>query len=35
MHLGGWHTLEALPGIIDGLSAKNLRPARLSEMFPG
>ena len=33
MHLGGWHTLEALPGILDGLAAKGLRPVTLQEML--
>jgi peptidoglycan/xylan/chitin deacetylase (PgdA/CDA1 family) len=35
MHLGGWHTLEALPGIVDGLVTKGLRPVRLSELIGG
>jgi peptidoglycan/xylan/chitin deacetylase (PgdA/CDA1 family) len=33
MHLGGWHTLEALPGIAAGLRDKGLRPVTLTEMF--
>jgi peptidoglycan/xylan/chitin deacetylase (PgdA/CDA1 family) len=33
MHLGGWHTLEALPGIVDGLTARGLLPVTLGEMF--
>jgi peptidoglycan/xylan/chitin deacetylase (PgdA/CDA1 family) len=33
MHLGGWHTLEALPGIVDGLATKGLRPVTLEEML--
>jgi peptidoglycan/xylan/chitin deacetylase (PgdA/CDA1 family) len=33
MHLGGWNTLEALPGILAGLEAKGLRPVTLSEMI--
>ena len=33
MHLGGFHTLEALPGIVDGLRAKGLRPVTLEEML--
>ena len=33
MHLGGFNTLEALPGILSGLDAKGLRPVTLSEMF--
>jgi peptidoglycan/xylan/chitin deacetylase (PgdA/CDA1 family) len=33
MHLGGYHTLEALPGIVDGLRAKGLTPVTLDEMF--
>ena len=35
MHLGGYHTLEALPGILDGLAAKGLEPVTLTEMFGG
>jgi len=35
LHLGGWHTLEALPGILAGLEAKGLRPVTLSEMLGG
>ncbi len=35
MHLGGWHTLEALPGIIEGLREKGLQPVTLSEMLGG
>jgi peptidoglycan/xylan/chitin deacetylase (PgdA/CDA1 family) len=33
MHLGGFNTLEALPGIVDGLRAKGLTPVTLGEMF--
>ena len=33
MHLGGFNTLQALPGILTGLEAKGLRPVTLSEMF--
>ena len=33
MHLGGWHTLEALPGILSGLEGKGLRPVTLTEML--
>lgn len=33
MHLGGYHTLDALPGIVDGLRAKGLEPVTLREMF--
>ncbi len=35
MHLGGWHTLEALPAIVDGLRAKGLEPVTLSELLLG
>ena len=35
MHLGGWHTLEALPGIVAGLEARGLEPVTLAEMFGG
>jgi len=33
MHLGGWHTLEALPDILTGLQAKGLHPVTLAEML--
>jgi peptidoglycan/xylan/chitin deacetylase (PgdA/CDA1 family) len=33
MHLGGWHTLEALPGILAAVEAKGLQPVTLGEMF--
>jgi peptidoglycan/xylan/chitin deacetylase (PgdA/CDA1 family) len=33
MHLGGWHTLEALPAIVEGLRAKGLQPVTLSELI--
>lgn len=33
MHLGGYHTLEALPDIVAGLKAKGLQPVTLGEMF--
>jgi peptidoglycan/xylan/chitin deacetylase (PgdA/CDA1 family) len=33
MHLGGYSTYDALPGMIDGLRAKGLRPVTLGEMF--
>jgi peptidoglycan/xylan/chitin deacetylase (PgdA/CDA1 family) len=33
MHLGGWHTFEALPGLVDGLKAKGLQPVTLQEML--
>ncbi|HVL54841.1 MAG TPA: polysaccharide deacetylase family protein, partial [Vitreimonas sp.] len=35
MHLGGWHTLDALPGIVAGLRAKGLEPVTLSELLAG
>jgi peptidoglycan/xylan/chitin deacetylase (PgdA/CDA1 family) len=35
MHLGGWNTLEALPGILAGLRERGLEPVTLSEMFGG
>jgi hypothetical protein len=35
MHLGGWHTLEALPGIVSGLRARGLEPVTLSELLAG
>ncbi len=33
MHLGGYHTLEALPGMVAGLRANGLEPVTLAEMF--
>jgi len=33
MHLGGWHTLEALPGILDSVAAKGLQPVTLSTLL--
>ncbi|HEX7950584.1 MAG TPA: polysaccharide deacetylase family protein [Candidatus Limnocylindrales bacterium] len=33
MHLGGYHTLEALPGILAAVQAKGLQPVTLREMF--
>lgn len=33
MHLGGFNTLEALPGILAGLRAKGLTPVTLGTMF--
>ena len=33
MHLGGWNTLEALPGMLDGLEQKGLTPVTLNEML--
>jgi peptidoglycan/xylan/chitin deacetylase (PgdA/CDA1 family) len=33
MHLGGWSTLEALPGLLDGLGEQGLEPVTLSEML--
>jgi peptidoglycan/xylan/chitin deacetylase (PgdA/CDA1 family) len=35
MHLGGWHTLEALPGIVKGLRTLGLEPVTLDDMFGG
>ncbi len=35
MHLGGWHTLEALPRIVDGLRARGLEPVTLGELLGG
>jgi peptidoglycan/xylan/chitin deacetylase (PgdA/CDA1 family) len=35
MHLGGFNTLDALPGILDGLAAKGLHPVTLTEMLGG
>ena len=33
LHLGGWNTREALPGILQGLDAKDLEPVTLSELL--
>lgn len=33
MHLGGWHTLEALPDLLAGLQAKGLIPVTLRTML--
>jgi peptidoglycan/xylan/chitin deacetylase (PgdA/CDA1 family) len=33
LHLGGWHTLEALPGILAAVEATGLQPVTLGEMF--
>jgi peptidoglycan/xylan/chitin deacetylase (PgdA/CDA1 family) len=33
MHLGGYHTLAALPGIVNGLAARGMRPVRLSDWY--
>jgi peptidoglycan/xylan/chitin deacetylase (PgdA/CDA1 family) len=33
MHLGGFNTFDALPGIMHGLAERGLRPVTLSEMF--
>jgi peptidoglycan/xylan/chitin deacetylase (PgdA/CDA1 family) len=32
-HLGGYNTLDALPGVLDALADKGLRPATLSEVL--
>ena len=33
MHLGGYNTLEALPGMVDGLTDKGLRAVTLADML--
>jgi peptidoglycan/xylan/chitin deacetylase (PgdA/CDA1 family) len=33
MHLGGWNTLEALPGLLDAAADLGLEPVTLGEMF--
>lgn len=33
MHLGGYHTLEALPGILDAVTSKGLQPATLGDLL--
>jgi len=33
MHLGGYHTLAALPGVVDGLADRGLKPVRLSDWY--
>ena len=33
LHLGGAHTLEALPGIVDGLRARGLEPVTVADLL--
>jgi hypothetical protein len=33
LHPGGVHTLEALPGIVDGLNQAGFAPVTLAEMY--
>jgi len=33
MHLGGWHTLDALPDLLAGLQSRGLTPVTLPEML--
>lgn len=33
MHLGGFNTLDAIPGIVAGLRAKGLTPVTLGTLF--
>ncbi len=33
LHLGGWHTLEALPNLLSGLQSRGLIPVTLPEML--
>jgi peptidoglycan/xylan/chitin deacetylase (PgdA/CDA1 family) len=33
LHIGGWNTREALPGIVEALEAKGLEPVTLSELL--
>jgi peptidoglycan/xylan/chitin deacetylase (PgdA/CDA1 family) len=33
LHIGGYNTVEALPGIVDGLRQRGLEPVSLSQMF--
>ena len=35
MHLGGWHTLEALPDLLAGVQSRGLTPVTLTEMLGG
>jgi peptidoglycan/xylan/chitin deacetylase (PgdA/CDA1 family) len=35
MHLGGYNTLEALPGILAAIESKGLRPVTLTELLGG
>lgn len=35
MHLGGWNTLEALPGIVAAVGERGLEPVTLGEMLGG
>ena len=33
LHVGGFHTVDALPGIVDGLRARGLEPVTLNELL--
>jgi hypothetical protein len=35
MHLGGFNTLEALPGLLDACADLGLQPVTLDEMLGG
>ncbi len=35
MHLGGYHTLEALPEVVQGLRDRGLEPVTLETMLGG
>ena len=35
MHLGGYNTLAALPGVLHGITEMGLEPVRLDAWFPG
>jgi peptidoglycan/xylan/chitin deacetylase (PgdA/CDA1 family) len=35
MHLGGYNTLPALPGVLHGITEMGLEPVRLDAWFPG
>jgi peptidoglycan/xylan/chitin deacetylase (PgdA/CDA1 family) len=35
MHLGGWNTYSALPGIVDGLRTRSIAPTTVSDLVDG
>lgn len=35
LHLGGWNTAEALPGILDGLAQRGYRTVTIAELLEG
>jgi hypothetical protein len=35
MHLGGWNTLDALPGMVNGLRVRGMSPTTISDLVDG